>query len=72
MNFPVWVWPSLQLEVLNNLDQYPDIHILGRNLLQIELYTETHVDYSTLAHLIIRMANDLKMNSERLSIVNHE
>jgi dTDP-4-amino-4,6-dideoxygalactose transaminase len=35
--YPVWVWPSLPQEVLDNLIDFPEIKVLGKQLLQINL-----------------------------------
>lgn len=35
--YPVMAWPTLPLEVIANLDKYPDVELLGRKGLQINL-----------------------------------
>ena len=36
--YPVFAWPTLPIEILPKLNEFPEIEILARQLLQIKLY----------------------------------
>ena len=64
--YPVWVWPSLPEEVLENLIEYPEVELLGRNLLQIILQTKLSKEF------YISLVNDLSFLLSNNNILQDE
>mgnify|MGYP000147019729 FL=1 len=49
---PVFVWPTLPIEVINVIDEFPDVEYLGKNLIQISLNSYPKRNYKKLIKLI--------------------
>ena len=64
--YPVWVWPSLPIEVLNNLKEFPEVDLLGRHLMQIIL--KTNLDQEVYENLV----HDLKSLLSHNEVLNFE
>jgi dTDP-4-amino-4,6-dideoxygalactose transaminase len=53
--YPVMAWPTLPTQILSNLKNYPEVEVLGRKLLQINLKPELKIN------MYDQLCSDLKL-----------
>lgn len=56
---PVFVWPTLPIEVIDLIDEFPEVQHLGKNLIQISLNSYPKKNYKKLIKLINEYNSEL-------------
>lgn len=59
IDYPIMAWPTLPITVIDQLNEVPDVRLLGRKILQINLPTQIGLNPSTKPHLL-QLVKDLR------------